>query len=57
MVLILKDGFLEERTIDVGLRNWRFAEVLGGLEPGEKVVVARNSPDIKAGALAEERQP
>ncbi len=54
-VLILKDGFLEERTIDVGLRNWRFAEVLGGLEPGEKVVVARNSPDIKAGALAEER--
>jgi HlyD family secretion protein len=56
-VLILKDGLLEERTIDVGLRNWRFAEVLGGLEPGEKVVVARNSPDIKAGALAEERQP
>jgi len=57
MVLILKDGLLEERTIDVGLRNWRFAEVLGGLEPGEKVVVARNSPDIKAGALAEERKP
>ena len=56
-VLILKDGLLEERTIDVGLRNWRFAEVLGGLEPGEKVVVARNSPAIKAGALAEERQP
>jgi len=56
-VLILKDGFLEERTIDVGLRNWRFAEVLGGLEPGVKVVVARNSPDIKPGALAEERKP
>jgi HlyD family secretion protein len=56
-ILILKDGLLEERTIDVGLRNWRFAEVLGGLELGEKVVVARNSPDIKAGALAEERQP
>jgi HlyD family secretion protein len=57
MVLILKDGLLEERTIDVGLRNWRFAEVLGGLELGEKVVVARNSPDIKAGARAEERAP
>jgi HlyD family secretion protein len=56
-VLILKDGLLEERTIDVGLRNWRFAEVLGGLESGEKVVVARNSPDIKAGALAEEKTP
>ena len=56
-VLILKDGLLEERTIDVGLRNWRFAEILGGLEPGVKVVVARNSPDIKAGALAEEKTP
>jgi len=56
-ILILKDGLLEERTIDVGLRNWRFAEVLAGLEPGVKVVVARNSPDIKAGALAEEKAP
>jgi HlyD family secretion protein len=56
-VLILKDGFLEERTIEVGLRNWRFAEVLGGLESGVKVVIARNSPDIKAGALAEEKAP
>jgi HlyD family secretion protein len=56
-VLILNDGLLEERTIDVGLRNWRFAEVLAGLEPGVKVVVARNSPDIKAGALAEEKTP
>jgi len=56
-VLILKDGFLEERTIEVGLRNWRFAEVLGGLESGVKVVIARNSPNIKAGALAEEKTP
>ena len=56
-VLILKDGLLEERTIEVGLRNWRFAEVLSGLESGVRVVVARNSPDIKAGAMAEEKTP
>ena len=56
-VLILKDGLLEERTIEVGLRNWRFAEVLGGIESGVRVVVARNSPDIKAGAMAEEKAP
>jgi HlyD family secretion protein len=56
-VLILKDGLLEERTIEVGLRNWRFAEVLDGLESGVRVVVARNSPDIKAGAMAEEKAP
>lgn len=54
-VLVLADGALEERVIEVGLRNWRFAEVLGGLEAGDLVVVARNSPDIKAGAKAIER--
>jgi HlyD family secretion protein len=54
-VLVLEDGVLEDRVIEVGLRNWRFAEVLGGLEAGDFVVVARNSPDIKAGARARER--
>ena len=54
-VLVLADGALAERVIEVGLRNWRFAEVLDGLDAGEAVVVVRNSPDIKAGARAEER--
>jgi HlyD family secretion protein len=56
-VLVLSDGLLVEREIEVGLRNWRFAEVLGGLEPGEAVVVVRNSPDIKPGARAKEKTP
>jgi len=54
-VLVLKDGVLEEETISIGLRNWRFAEVLDGLTPGDRVVVVRNSPDIKAGARAREK--
>ncbi len=56
-VLVLSDGVLVEKVIEVGLRNWRFAEVLDGLEPGEAVVVVRNSPDIKAGARGEEKTP
>ena len=56
-VLVLRDGMLEERAIEVGLRNWRFAEVLSGLAEGERVVTARNAPEIKAGARAQERQP
>jgi HlyD family secretion protein len=56
-VLVLSDGVLVEKVIEVGLRNWRFAEVLDGLEPGEAVVVVRNSPDIKAGARAKEKTP
>ncbi len=55
-VLVLEDGFLVEKEIEVGLRNWRYAEVLEGLEVGERVVVVRNSPDIKAGARAEEKE-
>ncbi len=51
----LSNGVLEERTVGVGLRNWRFAEVLDGLAVGDRVVVVRNSPDIKAGALAKEK--
>lgn len=54
-VLVLKDGLLEEKVVSLGLRNWRFAEVLDGLSPGDRVVVVRNSPDIKAGARATEK--
>ena len=54
-VLVLSGGVLIEKVIEVGLRNWRFAEVVDGLEEGEAVVVVRNSPDIKVGAQAEER--
>jgi HlyD family secretion protein len=54
-VLVLKDGVLQEETVRVGLRNWRFAEVLEGLAPGDQVVVVRNSPDIKAGVRAREK--
>jgi HlyD family secretion protein len=56
-VLVLSDGVLIEKAIAVGLRNWRFAEVVDGLSTGEKVIVVRNSPDIKAGARAEEKTP
>ena len=30
-VLVPNGGRLEERSVDVGLRNWEFAEVRGGL--------------------------
>lgn len=54
-VLVLADGKLVEKVVTVGLKNWRFAEVLDGLEAGDQVVVVRNSPKIKAGAKAKER--
>ncbi len=54
-VLILSEGSLVERIVEIGLKNWRFAEVVDGLDEGDRVVVARNRPEIKAGALAQEQ--
>ena len=51
-VLILADGRLFEREVRLGLRNWQFAEVLSGLEPGELVVVSLDKLEIEAGVRA-----
>ncbi len=49
-VLVVEGRRLAERPIRAGLRNWRTTEVLEGLANGDQVVVARDSPEIKAGA-------
>ena len=51
-VLILEDGELVERQIELGLRNWRFAEVRSGLAAGESVVIALDKLEIEAGVRA-----
>jgi HlyD family secretion protein len=51
-VLVLADGRLEARAIDSGLRNWQYTEARRGVRPGELVVTARNSTEIKPGARA-----
>jgi HlyD family secretion protein len=53
-VLVLEGGRLVERTVTLGLRNWDFTEVKGGLEPGTLVVVSLDRPEIKAGIRARE---
>ena len=52
-VLVVQDGRLEERAVEVGLENWDYAEVRGGLEAGQLVVVSLESADVKAGARVE----
>jgi HlyD family secretion protein len=53
-VLVLVDGTLVERPIEVGLRNWDWVEVVGGLELGERVVGGLERAEVRAGAPAEE---
>ena len=43
------DGKLEERTIETGLANWEFTEVVDGLKAGERVVTSLERAGVKAG--------
>jgi len=51
-VLVFSRGRLEERPVQVGLRNWQTAEVVSGLQEGEQVVISLDRPEVKAGARA-----
>jgi HlyD family secretion protein len=53
-VLVLERGRLVDKALQLGLRNWDFTEVTGGLEEGARVVVSLDRPEIKAGAKARE---
>ncbi len=51
-VLVLVDGRLVEREVELGLSNWQYAEVTAGIEPGEQIVVALDDKVIVAGVRA-----
>ena len=54
-VLVLnRDGVLEERKIEAGLSNWEFTEVTAGLSRGEAIVTSLERAGVKAGAKAVE---
>ena len=53
-VLVLENGALASRQLSIGLRNWEYAEVQGGLEEGERIVVSLDRAEVKAGARAYE---
>jgi HlyD family secretion protein len=52
LVLVLEDGWLSEREVEIGLKNWQLAEVRGGLVEGEVVVTSRHTTDIRPGVRA-----
>jgi len=52
-VLVANDGRLEERPVEIGLKNWDYAEVTGGLDEGQQVVISLDRVEVKAGARVE----
>ena len=53
-VLVFSQGRLEERTVEIGLRNWEFAELRSGVSEGDRVVVSLDRAEVEAGTLAVE---
>ncbi len=52
-VLILNgEGVLEEKTIQVGLRNWQITEVTDGLAENDKIVLSIDRVGVIAGVAA-----
>jgi HlyD family secretion protein len=51
-VLVVESERLVEKDVETGLRNWRFTEIVSGLEAGEAVVVSHDRIEVRAGATA-----
>lgn len=49
-VLVVEKDRIAERAVTLGMKNWEFAEVLGGLTPGERVVASLDRAEVKPGA-------
>lgn len=49
-VLVVENGLLVEKKLEIGLKNWDWTEVRSGLSPGAQVVTSLDRPEIKAGA-------
>ena len=56
-VLIPEGGVLVEREIEIGLKNWDFAQVTSGLSEGDQVVTSLDRVEVKAGADVEIEDP
>ncbi len=49
-VLVVENGLLVEKKLEIGLKNWDWTEVRAGLSPGAQVVTSLDRPEVKAGA-------
>ncbi|HQW19126.1 MAG TPA: efflux RND transporter periplasmic adaptor subunit [Rhodocyclaceae bacterium] len=49
VLLVRRDGTLEERKIKAGVANWEFTEVLEGIAAGDRVVTSIEREGVKPG--------
>jgi len=58
-VLVFKplNGILEKRSVERGLHNWSYTEIVTGLEAGEAVVISIGDKGVQHGVKAEIKKP
>ena len=44
--VVSPDGTIEERVIEIGIGDFQFTEVLGGLSEGEQIVVPKGTATV-----------
>ena len=49
-VLVAENGRLTEHSVEIGIKNWDYAEVRGGLDENQLVVISLDRAEVKAGA-------
>ena len=52
-VLLANDGRLVEQPVEIGLKNWNYAEIVSGVEEGHRVVTTLDRVEVKVGARVE----
>lgn len=57
LLYVPQTGKLEQRAIKTGITNWEYAEVLQGLQQGDRIVTSLEREGVKAGALVKPESP
>jgi macrolide-specific efflux system membrane fusion protein len=50
--VVLEDGSIENREVKIGTRNRVMAQILSGLEPGERIATSERAPQGARAASA-----
>jgi len=48
-VFVVEHDILSSRSVDIGMRNWDFVEILGGLSEGDQVVMSLDQEGLEEG--------
>lgn len=57
LLVLDEDGFLRARQIKTGMRNWRFTEVVSGVQENEQIVLSVDREGVAAGVAAAAEAP